>query len=53
VIFYRDFLLLIDVNEWINKECGECVLPHLNIRDWFICQKEKIALEIARVNGRL
>jgi hypothetical protein len=28
------FLLLIDVNEWINNECAECVLPHLNIRDW-------------------
>jgi hypothetical protein len=29
------FLLLIDVNEWIDDECAECVLPHLNIRDWF------------------
>jgi hypothetical protein len=30
-----DFLLLVNVNEWINNECAECALPHLNIRDWF------------------
>ena len=24
-IFCCDFLLLTDVNEWINNECGECV----------------------------
>ena len=24
-------LLLIDVNEWINKECSECMTYHLNI----------------------
>ena len=34
-IFCCDFLLLIDVNKWINNECDECVLPYLNIRDWF------------------
>jgi hypothetical protein len=32
-IFYCDFLLLIDVNEWINNGCAERVPPHLNIRD--------------------
>ena len=31
-IFSFDFLLLIDMNEWINNERAECVLPHLNIR---------------------
>jgi hypothetical protein len=31
----RYFLLLTNVNEWINNECAECVLPHLNICDWF------------------
>jgi hypothetical protein len=25
-IICRDFLLWIDVNEWINNECAECVL---------------------------
>jgi hypothetical protein len=30
-----DFLLLIDVNEWINNECAECALHHPNIREWF------------------
>jgi hypothetical protein len=32
-----DFLLRFSpfvVNVWINNECVECVLPHLNIRDW-------------------
>ena len=33
--FCCDFLLLIDVSEWINNECAKCVLPHLNICDWF------------------
>ncbi len=33
--FQCDFLLLIDVNEWINNECAEGMLPHLNICDWF------------------
>ena len=23
------------VNEWINNECAEYILPHLNICDWF------------------
>jgi hypothetical protein len=27
------FVLLTDVNEWINNECAECTLPYLNIRD--------------------
>ncbi len=26
---------IIDVNEWINNEYAECMLPHLNICDWF------------------
>jgi hypothetical protein len=26
-----DFLLLIDVNEWFNKECAECKLPFSNV----------------------
>ena len=33
-IFCCDFVLLMDVNEWINNECPECVLPHLSICDW-------------------
>ena len=32
--FQCDFLLLIDVNEWTNNECAECMLPHLNICHW-------------------
>ena len=32
-IFCCVFFLLMDVNEWINDECAECVLPRLNIRD--------------------
>ncbi len=27
--FQCNFLLLIDVNEWITSECAECILPHL------------------------
>jgi predicted Zn-dependent protease len=53
-----DFLLLIDVNEWINNECDECVLPHLNICDWFTRShpskgenRTRIRSENARVNG--
>jgi hypothetical protein len=56
-IFGCDFLLLIDVNEWINNECAECVLPHLNIRDWFTRShpskgenRTRNRSEIARVN---
>ncbi len=33
--FQCDFHPLIDVNEWINDECAECMLRHLNICDWF------------------
>jgi hypothetical protein len=49
-----NFLLLIDVNVWINNDCVECVLPspspkHLWLHGWLvhIGQKEKIATEIA------
>ena len=48
--FSCDFLLLIDVNEWIDKECAECMLLRLNIRVWFTRShplKVEIALEIA------
>ena len=33
--FQCNFLLLIDVNEWITNECAECILPHLTIFDGF------------------
>ncbi len=26
--FQCDFFLMIDVNEWINNECAEYMLPH-------------------------
>ena len=29
------FLLLLDVNVWIDKECSECVISHLNIYNQF------------------
>ena len=32
VIFCRGFLLLMDVNEWINDEFAECAVRHLNHR---------------------
>jgi hypothetical protein len=35
MVFPFDFLLLKDVNEWIINERAECVLPHINIRNWF------------------
>ena len=61
--FYRPvhtshFLLSINVNEWIDKECDECVLPQLNFRDWFTRShpskgetRTTNRSEIARVNG--
>ena len=52
------FVLLIDVNEWIDNECAECVLPHPNIHDWFTWShrskgenRTRNCSEIARVNG--
>ena len=37
VIFCYDmFFFFIDVKDWINNNCSECVLSHLNICDWFI-----------------
>ena len=30
-----NFRLLTDVNEWIYNECSECIVPHLNISNWF------------------
>jgi hypothetical protein len=33
--FCCDFLLLIDVKEWIGNECSWCMSLHLNICDWF------------------
>jgi hypothetical protein len=33
--FGCDFLFLTDVNDWIIGEYAECVIPHLNIRNWF------------------
>ena len=57
-IFCCDFLLLTDVNEWINNECAECAFPRLNIRDWFTRShpsngenRTRNRSEIARVNG--
>lgn len=32
-----NFLLLLDVNEWTNKKCPECMIPHLNTSDSFNC----------------
>ena len=29
------YLLLTDVNEWINGECSKCRIPHLNISKLF------------------
>ena len=49
------FHLLMDVNEWIDNECAEFVLPHMNIRDWCIRShpsKGENCSEIARVDGR-
>jgi hypothetical protein len=49
------FHLLMDVNEWADNECAECVLPHMNIRDWCIRShpsKGENCSEIARVDGR-
>ena len=43
VIFCSDFLLLTDVNEWINNECAFVTGLLVHIR-----QKEKIALEILK-----
>ena len=34
-IFSTIFFLLIDVNEWINKKCSDCMFPHQNIRNCF------------------
>jgi hypothetical protein len=34
-IFCCDFPFLMNVNEWINNECAECVVPHLHICAWF------------------
>ena len=31
VLFVSDYLLLRDVNEWINKESSESVIFHLNL----------------------
>ena len=55
-----DFLLSIDVNEWINNQCLKSVLPHLNICDWFTHShlsrgenRTRNRSKIARVNGPL
>jgi hypothetical protein len=49
-----------DVNEWINNECAESMLSHLNIPNWFTHSHPSKAenhprnrSEIARVNGPL
>ena len=33
--FATMFFFFIDVKDWINNNCAECVLSHLNICDWF------------------
>ena len=55
-----DFLLLMDVNEWINNESAECVFPYLNICDWFTRShpsegenRTRNRSEVARVNWPL
>ena len=55
-----DFLLLMDVNGWINGECAECPPPHLNVSDCFTCSHPskgenctRDRSEIVRVNGPL
>jgi hypothetical protein len=51
-IFCCDFLLLINMNKRIKKECAECALPHRNIRHWFTpWHPSKIAAKIACVSG--
>ena len=35
VISSAIFLLLRDVNEWIDNECSEFMIPHLNISNCF------------------
>ena len=49
-----------DVNEWINNECAESMLPHLNIPNWFTHSHlskgknhARNRSEITRVNGPL
>ena len=32
---FQPFLLLIDVNEWINNERSECMLLYVNFSNWF------------------
>lgn len=32
---FRDILLLTDVNEWNLYECPECLIPCLNISNWY------------------
>jgi hypothetical protein len=31
--FKCDFLLMMDVNEWMSYQCSEYMYPHLNIRN--------------------
>ena len=33
--FSCDFLLLTDVNEWIDKKCSVCRISHPNFFNWF------------------
>ena len=56
-IFCNDDVLFhtTDVNDWINNNCAECVLSHLNICVWFTrsctsVKRRNYRSEIVRVN---
>ena len=39
--FVCDLLFLTDVNDWIDNECPQWMIPHLNIPNWFTSIKRR------------